>query len=159
MEDKKMWQWSYIHIKSWSIIILGLYLMQIWSEFCLCFVSNLSPLQYIPVPRAESQPVALPGLFEYRRLPARSQQPALPLPTVHPTGPRRHRGIPQHQRGQQHWKPASRHDALRHWKLTEWVQLIFLCVGVGVCTGSALRCVLAHWSTNLHLSSVTWSRP
>lgn len=97
-------------------------------------------LQYIPVSGAEPWSVPLPGLVKYRRLPARPQQPALPLTSLHPAGPRGQRRIPQPQRGQQHRKPAGSHDAPRHWQLAGWVELC-----VAVCRFSA--CMFALFAS------------
>lgn len=95
-------------------------------------------LQYISVSGAEPWSVPLPGLVKYRRLPARPQQPALPLTALNPAGPWGQWRLPQPQRGQQHRKPAGSHDASRHWQLAGWVELC-----VGVCVRSlpvCLRC-------------------
>lgn len=94
----------------------------------------VSLLQYISVSGAEPRSLPLPGFVKHRRLPARPQQPALPLAALHPAGPRGQRRIPQPQRGQQHRKPAGRHDAPGHRKLTGWVEqkaaieCVVLCV-------------------------------
>ncbi len=100
-------------------------------------------LQYFPISRAEPWSVPLPRLVKYRWLPARPQQLALPLTTLHPAGPWGQWRVPQPQRGQQHRKPTSCHDASRHRQLTGWVEhsFVFVCMYslyLHVCMGPTL---------------------